>query len=297
MLCLTKIKRSYIIDHVMPSDLDDTDIKNGLYLKEKMLEEVTDDYIKEKYPNWKEIEREYRKNGLTDTIDKIMCGEMDSVDLTRSEPVRCDVWMRYKEFKTGEVRKKAYDPDDIERYEVYDFDRLEGYSSWKKQGENDVFDLKDVSDIMVQFQLAIIGKYAIRYYPFQDASHYNGFFFVNDLIHIYNPQLWERHPENGMLTSDIDKQSEYYRLFFKNYKGYYTYEFESDYDDWIEEEYPGETVRTLQTDPIRIKCDSSGNAKGDFLTLSGRQWIKTKYIKETSSAAVFSLKIDNLIGV
>lgn len=295
MLCLTKIKRSYIIDHVMPADLDNVDIKHGLYLKEKMLEEVTDDYIKEKYPNWKELERQYRKNGLTDTIDKIMCGEMDSLEFKKTEPVRCEIWMRYKEFKQGEIRPKSHSADEFSRYEVYDFDRLDGYSDWIKQGINDAFDLKNVSDIMIQFQMAIIGKYAIRYYPFQDSSHYNGFSFVNDHIHVYNPQVWNRD-NVGKIIGGVNDQDEYYRLFFKNYKGYYTFEFEDDYNDWIELHYPNENVRTIQTDPIRIKCDRSENQNGDFFTLTGRQWIKTKYITEVVNVGVFKLNINNIIG-
>ena len=80
MLCLTKIRRSYIIDHVMPSDLDDKDIKHGLYLKEQMIDEINDEYIKKKYPNWKELERQFRKDGSSEFIDKIMCGEMSPLD-------------------------------------------------------------------------------------------------------------------------------------------------------------------------------------------------------------------------
>ena len=111
MLCLTKIKRSYIIEHVKPSDLDDKDIKHGLYLKEQMIREITDDYIKQNFPNWKELERNYRKNGLVDVCDKISCGEMDYNDIVKPKVARMEVWMRWKEFKFGDVVTKPKDPD------------------------------------------------------------------------------------------------------------------------------------------------------------------------------------------
>lgn len=296
MLCLTKIRRSYIIDHVMPSDLDSEDIKHGLYLKEKLIDEVTDDYIKQKYPNWKELERQFRKDGSAQFIDKIMCGEMDPLEYKKTEPVRCEVWVRYKEFKEGEIIPHTKEIDEFGRYETYDFDRLDGYSDWIKQEINGSFTLRNVEDIMVQFQLAIIGKYCIRYYPFQDASHYNGFSYVHDNVHVYNPQVWKRDSE-GKIIGNIEDQTEYYRLFFKLYKGYYDFQFEDDYKDWIEEKYPDENVRTLQTDPIRLKCDKTENSNGDFFVLNARQWIKTKYLTEVVNVAAFKLNIDNLIGV
>lgn len=295
MLCLTKIKRSYIIDHVMPSDLDDKDIKNGLYLKEQMLEKITDDYIKEKYPDWKELERRYRKNGLSDVIDKIMCGEATPDNFKETKPIRCEIWMRTKEFKEGEIIPKHRDPDAFERYETYDFDRLTGYSEWIKQFDDTTFELDHTTDIMIQFQLAIIGEYSIRYYPFQDATHYNGFTFVDDNIHIYNPQVWDRN-DDGTLVTDISNQEEYYRLFFKNYKGYYTFEFEDDYTDWINANYPNEKVRTLQTDPMRLKCDEPENPMGTYFVLSGQQWIKTNYITEVMNIATFRINIDKTIN-
>jgi len=55
----------------MPSDLDKNDIKNGLKIKEQMLENVTDEYIKKITPDWREKERYYRIHGLVDYIDKI----------------------------------------------------------------------------------------------------------------------------------------------------------------------------------------------------------------------------------
>lgn len=311
MLCLTKIKRSYIIEHVMPSDLDDKDIKHGLYLKEKMIQEMTDDYVKKNFPNWKQIERQYRKNGLVDICDKLTCGEMDPNDIVKPKSVRTEIWMRMKPFEIGTIEPHPKDPDEFLRYEAYDFDRLDRYSEWSRSDENNIFHLENINDIMIQFQLAIIGENAIRYYPFQDLSHYNGFSFVQDELKIYDPQNWDR-ADNSLLigASDfesesiiertqraIDHEEEYYRFFFKNYKGYYNYQFKDDYDEWIREQYPNEKeVRTLQTDPFRIKYVEDPKKEypqGMYCSITGKQWIKTNYKTEILNLTTFKVNINN----
>lgn len=302
MLCLTRIKRSYIIEHVMPSDLDDKDLKHGLYLKEKMIQEMTDDYIKENFPNWKELERNYRKNGISDVADKLTCGEMSYSDVVKPKVARIEIWMRWKEFKEGVVQPHPKDPDGFKRYETYDFDRMSGYSEWIKSDENSIFHMQNVRDIMVQFQIAIIGENAIRYYPFQDMSHYSGFQYVQDDIKIYDPQVWPRTDDTSEIIGSIGAQEEYYRLFFKNYKGYYELDdelpFIEDYEEWINANYPDKKeVRTLQTDPFRIKYDPVINyPKGTYCTLTGQQWIKTNYKTEMLNLVSFKLNINNTVN-
>jgi len=292
MLCLTRIKRSYVIDHVMPSDLDDKDIKHGLFLKEKMIQEITDDYIKEHFPNWKELERSYRKNGIYDICDKLMCGEMTSDDIIKPKTIETDVWLRWKLFTIGDIIEKDYGEDFIGRYETYDFDRLDGYGDWVKSNENYIFSLSNVSDIMVQFMLVIKGDNAKRYYPYQDMNHYSGFQFVPNELKIYDPQVWSRDYHTGKIIGSISNQEEYYRFFFKDYMGYYEYDdFFKEDNSWINQNYPNIEIRTLRTDPIRILYDVNSDIK--FSTINARQWIKINYKTVYENLTSFKLNINN----
>jgi len=116
MLTLTKMKRAYVIDHIMPSDLDKNNIKNGLKLKEEMIDSITDDYIKEIIPDWKQIERDYRKRGVSDIMEKINCGELTLDDIQRPNPIKYDVWIRWKDFDVN-----AYNADPMYGLKDYDY--------------------------------------------------------------------------------------------------------------------------------------------------------------------------------
>jgi len=102
MLTLTKMKRAYIIDHIMPSDLDKKNIKHGLKLKEEMIDSITDDYIKTIIPDWRQIERDYRKRGVSQYMEKVNCGELTLDDILKPNPIQYDVWIRWKDFNVTE---------------------------------------------------------------------------------------------------------------------------------------------------------------------------------------------------
>ena len=108
MLTLTKMKRAYVIDHVMPSDLDKNNIKHGLKLKEEMIAKITDDYIKNLIPEWKQIERDYRKRGVSQYMEKVNCGEMTLDDIPKPGSINYDVWIRYKDFKMEDYNNDQY---------------------------------------------------------------------------------------------------------------------------------------------------------------------------------------------
>lgn len=301
MLTLTKIRREIITDHIMPSDLDKNDIKHGLQLKEKMLQEVTDDFIKSTVPNWKEIERDYRKRGVSDIMDKIACGEMTLDDIPKYNPVRCEVWLRWKKFEEGTLKKKKvvnFEGREVERW-TYDFDRDEGYSEWIKEDKNHMFLLKDMEDILIQLQIVIIGDNCGRYFPYQDYTHPSGWYFVSDCLKFYDLDAFERYDDTtenaGKLSIPLENQEEFTRLFFKNRYGYSVYDWYLEDEDWLKSNYPDQEVRTLQCDPFRMKYDyEDENGFGTVCMMSGRQWIKTKYRTEMINVALFNIKIDNL---
>jgi hypothetical protein len=219
MLILTKMKRSFIIDHVMPSDLDKNDIKNGLKIKEQMLENVTDEYIKKITPDWREKERYYRIHGLVDYIDKINCGEMSITELPKYKPVQCDVWLRYKQFNITDYNsnistygKRDYDYPPLDPSQP-DITPRNGYCDWIKQDNESTFVLQKPDgemflDTVFQLQIVIYGDNHRRYFPFQDYKHSNGWYSITpmDKVDIYD------------FEAGIEKP--FYRLFFRNKKGY-----------------------------------------------------------------------------
>lgn len=108
MLTLTKMKRAYVIDHIMPSDLDKNNIKHGLKLKEEMIAKITDDYIKSIIPEWRQIERDYRKRGVSQYMEKVNCGEMELDDIPKPSAINYDVWIRWKNFSMSDYNNNEY---------------------------------------------------------------------------------------------------------------------------------------------------------------------------------------------
>lgn len=297
MLTLTKIRREILIDHVMPSDLDKDDIKHGLQLKEEMLSKITDDYIKQTIPDWREIERDYRKRGISDIMDKIMCGEMSLDDIPKPQPIKCETWLRWKKFNPdsfNSVTKK------------YDFDTEEGFSDWIKQDENMEIELKTrEQDIMVQMQIVLDGECCDRYFPYQSYNFNNGWEFVDDNVKLYDCANWDRN-EDGTLKygpyEDVDmKNDEFYRLFFRNKKGYPVYNWFYEDETWNEANYPGRKVSTILCDIFRMKyCgektfqDYEEFELGQYpvAMLTGHQWVKRSYKCEMLNNAIFTIKYD-----
>ena len=312
MLTLTKIQRSYVIDHIMPSDLDKNDIKHGLQLKEKMLKEIDDEYIKKTIPNWQNMERFYKKNGLTEYADKILCGEMSFNDLPKPTAVKCDVWARWKPFQVGEelirtvqeVRDTEYEGNLKEKI-TYDFDRWEDYTPWEKFTDTGTLTLTKKYDIMLQLQIVIYGEEAGRYFPYQSYDFGSGFEFVDDNLILYDIQSWERNEDGtlvGCKQNDksenvlrvADSQEPYYRLFFRNRLGYEHYEWFKEDNDWMNENYPGLTARTILCDPFRVKyIGTIEQSDSSFCLMSGKQWIKRTYLTTMMNQASFNIIIDN----
>lgn len=74
-------KRQYIIDHVMPSDLDN-DVKEGLKLKEEMIANVTAESIRELTPNIDETIQVLNDQGISEEkYTKYITGEITQIEL------------------------------------------------------------------------------------------------------------------------------------------------------------------------------------------------------------------------
>jgi hypothetical protein len=302
MLTLTKMKRSFIIDHIMPSDLDSENIKNGLKIKEEMIAQITDDYIKSTVPDWKDKEIYYRNHGLSKYIEKINCGEMSINDVPKPQPIKCDVWIRYKTYDENEYLNN---PNYCKR--DYDFPPLDGskdivprngYGNWIKQDENGEFYLRNSDGsrflrTIFQMQIVIYGDNHRRYYPYQDYNHTNGWYSVSDDIDIYDFEAGIQKP--------------FYKLFFRNKKGYsdnVTFNGWNWEDlDWFKINYPHLVVdnkvnaTTLLCDPFGVNYKEppaiSEDFSGSYVVLPGRQWLKINYPVEMVAYCPFTIKIDN----
>lgn len=74
-------KRQYIIDHVMPSDLDN-DVKEGLKLKEEMIANVTAESVRELTPNIDETIQVLNDQGISEEkYTKYITGEITQIEL------------------------------------------------------------------------------------------------------------------------------------------------------------------------------------------------------------------------
>jgi len=230
MLTLTRMRRELISDHVMPSDLDKKDIKHGLQLKEKMLLETTDEYIKSTIPNWKEIERDYRKRGVSDYMDKIVCGEMTLDDIPVPEGAKFEVWLRYKPFSTEKIDGE------------YDFNRggsslngEGGYCKWIKEDEVHSFHLTDVDDYLMQMMIVIIGDEAGRYFPYEDYTHQSGWYHMSDELDVYDPETFDIVKDQH--NQDVLIADPFVKLFFSVRIGFSEYNWFKEDNDFIMENY------------------------------------------------------------
>lgn len=299
------MRRSYIIDHVMPSDLDNENIKNGLKIKEEMINQITDDYIKSTVKDWKDKEIYYRSRGISQYMEKINCGEMNINDLPKNKCVKCDVWLRYKDYNNDEYLNN---PDYCKR--DYDFPPIDGsnditprngYCDWIKQDNKGEFYLKKPNNgkflkTIFQMQIVIYGDNHRRYFPFQDYNHTNGWYSVSEDIDIYD------------FEAGIDQP--FYKLFFRNKKGYadnVTFNGWNWEDvDWFKEHYPNLVVdnvvnaTTLLCDPFYIDYKEpepiSEDFSGSSVILPGRQWLKIKNPVEMVTYCPFTINIDNTIN-
>jgi len=281
MLTLTKMYRANIIDHVMPSDLDKNDIKHGLYLKEKMLAEMTDDHVKELNPDWKEKERYYKKHGLSDYMEKIFCGEMELDEVPKPKIAQFECWLRHKPYDPNDNCLDDYDYHcEDPNCSVEDKNPLnDGYCEWIKPNKLGVFEFMDLKDEVFQMQIAIIGENAGKYFPYQDYTHSSGWEYVSNDILQYDF-------ENGM-------DEEFFRLFFRLRKGYQHYSWTYENTEWNNANYPGKEVRTIMCDPFRIKYTDTSDS-GTVALLTGKQWLRVRYPVDMIGVSVFTIKIDNL---
>lgn len=302
MLTLTKMRRSFIIDHIMPSDLDPENIKNGLKIKEEMISKITDDYIKNTIPDWKDKERYYRLHGLSEYIEKVNCGEMDLNELPKKSSIKCDVWLRYKKYNVEEYKTN---PDYCKR--DYDFPPMDGspdvtprngYGEWIKQNEKSEINLRNSDGsrflkTIFQLQIVMYGDNHRRYFPYQDYNHTNGWYSVTDDIDIYD------------FEAGINKP--FYKLFFRNKKGYadnVTFNGWNWEDvEWFKKNYP-QLVNEDKVNATTLLCDPFGvNYKepepmspefsGSRIILPGRQWLRCKYPVEMIAYCPFTINIDN----
>lgn len=78
---VVQAKRQYIIDHVMPSDLDN-DVKEGLKLKEEMIANVTAESIRELTPSIDETIQVLNDQGISEEkYSKYLTGEITQIEL------------------------------------------------------------------------------------------------------------------------------------------------------------------------------------------------------------------------
>ena len=287
MLTLTRMRRELISDHVMPSDLDKEDIKHGLQLKEKMLLETTDEYIKKTIPNWKEIERDYRKRGVSDIMDKIVCGEMSLDDIPVPEGAKFEVWLRYKPFSMDKVDG------------VYDFNRggssfndeSGGYCKWIKEDETHSFYLTDVDDYLMQMMIVVIGDDAGRYFPYEDYTHQSGWYYMSDELDVYDPETFNiiKIPDNP----DTIITEPFVKLFFSVKLGFPEYNWWKEDNDFINENYQhyigtGQFVGNVYTvDPNK---KSLALEKGIAFDSSRKRTSKISDVKYTTSISCAKIK-------
>lgn len=158
MLKLTSRYRKNIIDHVMPSDLDPDDIKHGLYLKELMIDEITDDYVKKNVPNWEDVEKQ------TEDIPSFLNGEIENEDLKKFEAVKTELWYH---------TKRKLDDE---------------WSDWKQATPEGLIEFSKITDFYIQMKIVIRGDNCDRYYPLHDYSHPSGWEYKSDDIHQYSPK-------------------------------------------------------------------------------------------------------------
>lgn len=106
MNMLTLSYRKNIIDNVHPSDLNKEDIKLGLKAKEELINNITDEYIKEILPNCEEIEETVKSLGMTqDQYESYAKGELqiDQLNLPKEASLKVEVYADYPETETSNI--------------------------------------------------------------------------------------------------------------------------------------------------------------------------------------------------